>query len=51
MIRLEIGLKTRHRYGRVMNESVRVIEDKTAVVVVAPYYSVSRIPVRLKDLM
>ena len=46
MIRLEIGLQIRHR--GVM--SLCGIEDKTAVVVVASYRSVSRNPVRLKAL-
>ena len=47
MIRLEIGLKIRHR--GVM--SLCAIEDKTAVVVVASYRSVSRNPVRFKALI
>ena len=46
MIRLEIGLEIRHR--GVM--SLCTIEDKTAVVVVASYRSVSTNPVRLKAL-
>ena len=46
MIRPEIGLKIRHR--GVM--SLCAIEDKTAVVVVASYRSVSRNPVRFKAL-
>ena len=47
MIRLEIGLEIRH--GGVMR--VCAIEDKTAVVVVASYRSVSRNPVRFKALL
>ena len=46
MIRLEIGLEIRH--CGVM--SLCAIEDKTAVVVVASYRSVSRNPVRFKAL-
>ena len=46
MIRLEVGLEIRHR--GVM--SLCAIEDKTAVVVVASYRSVSRNPVRFKAL-
>ena len=46
MLKLEIGLKIRHR--GVM--SLCAIEDKTAVVVVAWYRSVSRNPVRFKAL-
>ena len=46
MIRLTIGLEIRH------DEVMRVCttEDKTAVVVVASYRSVSRNPVRFKAL-
>ena len=47
MIRLEIGLEIRHR--GVM--SLCAIEDKTVVVVVASYRSVSRNPVRFKALL
>ena len=47
MIRLEIGLEIRH--GGVMR--VCTIEDKTAIVVVASYRSVSRNPVRFKALV
>ena len=46
MIRLEIGLEIRH--SGVM--SLCAIEDKTAVVVVASYRSVSRNPVPFKAL-
>ena len=46
MIRLEIGLEIRH--CGVM--SLCAIEDKTVVVVVALYRSVSRNPVRFKVL-
>ena len=46
MIRLKIGLEIRHR--GVM--SLCAIEDKTAVVIVASYRSVSRNPVRFKVL-
>ena len=46
MTRLEIGLDIRYR--GVM--SLCAIEDKTAVVVVASYHSVSRNPVRFKAL-
>ena len=46
MIRLEIGVEIRHR--GVM--SLCAIEDKTAVVVVSSYRSVSRNPVRFKAL-
>ena len=46
MIRLEIGLKLRH--GGVM--MVWATEDKTAVVVVASYRSVSRNPFLFKAL-
>ena len=46
MIRLEIGLEIRHR--GVM--SLCAIENKTAVVVVTSYCSVSRNPVRFKAL-
>ena len=46
MIRLEIGLQIRH--GGVTR--VCAIEDKTAVVVVASYRSVSSNPVRFKAL-
>ena len=46
MIKLEIRLKLRHR--GVMK--LCAIEDKTAIVVVASYRSVSRIPVRFKAL-
>ena len=50
MIRLEIGLEIglEIRHGGLMN--VCAIEDKTAVVVVASYRSVSRNPVRFKAL-
>ena len=48
MIILEIGLEIRHRGGVVT--SLCAIEDKTAVVVVASYRSVSRNPVRFKAL-
>ena len=47
MTRLEIGLEIRHR--GVM--SLCAIENKTAVVVVASYRSVSRNPVRFKALL
>ena len=47
MIRLEIGLEIRH--GGVMK--VCAIEDKTAVVVVVSYHTVSRNPVRFKALV
>ena len=48
MIRLEqIGLEIRH--GGVMR--VCPIEDKTAIVVVASYRSISRNPVRFKALL
>ena len=47
MTRLEIGLEIRH--GGVMR--VCAIKDKTAVVVVASYCSVSRNPVRFKALV
>ena len=46
MIRLKIGLEIRHR-GVL---SLCAIEEKTAVVVVASYRSVSRNPVRFKAL-
>ena len=46
MMRLKIGLEIRHR--GVM--SLCAIEDKTAVVIVALYRSVSRNPVRFKAL-
>ena len=46
MVRLEIRLEIRHR--EVM--SLCVIEDKSTVVVVASYHSVSRNPVRFKAL-
>ena len=46
-IRLEIGIEIRHR--GVM--SLWTIEDKTAVVVVASYHSVSRNPVRFEALL
>ena len=45
MIRLETGLEIRH--GGVMR--VHATEDKTAVLVVASYRSVSRNPVRFKS--
>ena len=47
MIRLKIGLEIRRHRG-VM--SLCAIEDKTAVVIVASYRSVSRNPVRFKAL-
>ena len=47
MIRLDIGLEIRH--GGVIR--VCAIEDKTAVVVVASYRSVSRNSVRFKVLV
>ena len=47
MINLEIGLEIRH--GGVMR--VCVIEDKTAVVVVTSYHSVSRNPARFMALI
>ena len=47
MIRLEIGFEIRHRGAM----SLWAIEDKTAVVVVASYRSVSRNPVHFKALV
>ena len=46
MIRLEVGLEIRH--SGVMR--VCAIEDKTVIVVVLSYRSVSRNPVRFKAL-
>ena len=46
MIRLKIRLEIRHEVMRVC-----ATEDKTAVVVVASYCSVSRNPVRFKALI